>query len=187
MRALRNNAVLTLPLLLLLGALGVDCARAEDREQEIKAAYLFSFTKYTTWPEGTFASPTDPIIICVLGDNPFDKVDFAERLKNRSVAGRAVQVRLARQLEDVPAVCHLVFVAESYRKKMDTVLEHFSARKILTVSDIDRFCSDGGMLGFIRKDGAIRFEVNIGAVEKAGIKLSSNLLKLAQIRKQEPR
>jgi hypothetical protein len=173
--------------LLLGGAFAAPCLFAEDRENEIKAAYLFSFTKYATWPDGTFNSPTDPIVICVLGDNPFEKIDFEERLKNRTADGRPVQIRFAKRLEDMPAVSHLVFVSESKRKKMEAVIAYFKDRHVLTVSDISRFCDDGGMIGFIRKDEAIRFEVNLQAVEKAGIKLSSNLLKLAPPRKQEPR
>lgn len=172
-------------LLLLLGATVATCAPAEDRENEIKAAYLFSFTKYTTWPDGTFASPTDPIVICILGENPFEKIDFNERLKDRTADGRPVQLRYAKRLEDVPA-CHLVFIDESNRKKLDTILEYFVQRHVLTVSDISRFCNDGGMIGFVRKNDAIRFEVNLESVERAGIKLSSNLLKLAPtVRKQE--
>jgi len=174
-------------LLLLSGALAVPCLQAEDRENEIKAAYLFSFTKYATWPDGTFNSPSEPIVICVLGDNPFEKIDFEERLKNRTADGRTVQLRFAKRLEDMPAVTHLVYISESNRRKLDSVLSYFKERHVLTVSDISRFCDEGGMIGFIRKDDAIRFEVNLGAVEKAGIKLSSNLLKLAQQRKQEPR
>lgn len=168
---------------LLLGAAGAPCAVAEDREQEIKAAYLFSFTKYATWPEGTFKNASDPIVICVLGDNPFDKINFAERLRNRTSDGRAVQVKFVQQVEEIPAPVHVVFIAESNRKKLEAILAGLKNRAVLTVSDISRFCADNGMLGFIRKDDAIRFEVNLEAVDRTGIKLSSNLLKLAQIRK----
>lgn len=174
-------------IVLLAGALAGPCLQAEDRENEIKAAYLFSFTKYATWPDGTFSSPAEPIVICVLGDNPFEKIDFEERLRNRTADGRPVQIRFAKRIEDLPAVMHLVFVSESNRRKLDSVIASFKDRPVLTVSDIGRFCDEGGMIGFIRKDEAIRFEVNLQAVEKVGIKLSSNLLKLAPPRKQEPR
>lgn len=170
-------------LALLIGAFAGPCVYAEDREQEIKAAYLFSFTKYATWPEGTFANGGEPIVICILGDNPFDKIDFAERLRNRTADGRPVQVKHATQVEDIPAAVHVLFIAESNRKKLDTVFKALKGRAVLTVSDISRFSADGGMIGFVRKDDAIRFEVNTDTVESAGIKLSSNLLKLAQIRK----
>lgn len=181
MRSLRYS--LPLALALLFGVFAVPCANAEDREQEIKAAYLFSFTKYVTWPEGTFPNGTDPIVICVLGDNPFDKIDFAERLRNRTAEGRPVQVKFAAQIEDIPTSVHVLFVAESNRKRMDAVFKALKGRAVLTVSDISRFSAEGGMIGFVRKDNAIRFEVNTDTVDHMGIKLSSNLLKLAQIRK----
>lgn len=170
-------------LALLFGAFVAPCAHAEDREQEIKAAYLFSFTKYATWPEGTFPNGVDPIVICVLGDNPFDKIDFAERLRNRTADGRPVQVKFAAQIEDIPATVHVIFIADSNRKRLDNVFKALKGRSVLTVSDISRFTAEGGMIGFVRRDDAIRFEVNTDVVDLTGIKLSSNLLKLAQIRK----
>lgn len=150
----------------------------ETSENEVKAAYLFNFAKFVEWPERAFASKTSPIILCILGDDPFGEA--LASLEMKKIKGRSLTVIRAYNKEHIRP-CHMLYVSDSEKKELSDVLSKSDNKPCLTVSSIDDFASKGGMIGFVRKGKNIRFEVNLEKVKRVELSVSSRLLNLALI------
>lgn len=155
---------------------------SEFDEYAVKAAYLYNFAKFVEWPPETFATADAPLRICVAGDNPFG--DALASLSDKKVANHPVEVRA------IPATvnlnpCHIVFISRSEQRRFKALLTKLDRLPILTVSDMGGFALDGGMIGLIEADQRIRFDINLAVTRQANLKLSSQLLKLANIVEQE--
>lgn len=153
----------------------------ETSENEVKAAYLFNFAKFVEWPERAFASKTSPIVLCILGDDPFGEA--LASLEMKKIKGRSITVSRANNKEQVKP-CHMLYVSDSEKKELSDVLSKSDNKPCLTVSSIDNFASKGGMIGFVRKGKNIRFEVNLDKIKRVELSVSSRLLNLAQIVKE---
>lgn len=154
--------------------------RAQDPvplEYRVKAAYLLNFTRYIEWPAEAFASPAAPVVICVVGSNPFG------RELDRAAAGQTSHGRplLIREVEDARRAqgCHMAFIGERQWRQEPGTIESLLERGVLTVGESERFARDGGVIGFLPRDGTIRFAVNISARDRAGVRISSRVLTLA--------
>jgi hypothetical protein len=145
-------------------------------EYEVKAAFLFNFAKYVAWPEGTFRASEDPIVICVLGGNPFGTL-LESAIKDKKVNGRTLAIREPKSVSATEG-CHIVFLASSERPRVAEVLAGLAVRPVLTISE-DPVAEPGPILGLTLKGKRVCFEVNLTAARRAGLKLSSQLLKVA--------
>jgi hypothetical protein len=146
-------------------------------EYEVKAAFLFNFSKYVEWPEGTFAGPADRIVICTLGENPFGTL-LEDDVKDKKVNGRELAVRETKSVS-ATAGCHIVFIASSEQGRLPEILGGLANHPVLTVSDVESVADRGVILGLTLKEKRIRIEANLLAARRAGLKLSSQLLKVA--------
>ncbi len=147
-----------------------------SREYLIKAAILFNFAKFASWPDTAFSDPDAPLRICVLGEDPFGAA--LESLNGKQVRHRPLATKRLAGLEGAPQ-CHILFVSASEESRLATILDYVSKLPILTVADIGRFANSGGIIALKEVDNRSRIEVNLGAAELAGLKLSSKLLRLA--------
>jgi len=154
-----------------------ECAVAS--EYEIKAAFLFNFAKFVDWPASSFAGRDSPIVIGVLGSDPFGGV-LDSTLRNEDVKGRKLVVKRSNQLGDLKG-CHIVFVSSSEQSHVGSIIQELKDRPVLTVGDMPGFAGHGGIVNFIMRDRKVGFEINPAAADKAGLKISSQLLRLAKI------
>ncbi len=166
--------------LLLLGTVGSglagEKARAESAaydEYEVKAAFLFNFVQFVKWP----AAPGGQLLIGILGDDPFggalDKI-----IKGETVAGRKLAIKRSHKADDLKG-CQVVFVAGSERANVGGILASLTGANVLTVGETEGFVKQGGAIGFSSGGEKVRFEINNGAAQRAGMEISSRLLKLA--------
>ena len=150
--------------------------RAEVPEAELAAAYLYNFSKFVTWPSDSFADANAPLVLCVYGrPAPEDALDT---LNGKSAQGRPVRVE-RRARGDALRGCHVVSVSLSEQPYLTPLLNALAGQKTLTVSDLPGFVASGGMIGFVRIDNRLRFEINTISADAAGLTISSQLLKLA--------
>ena len=159
---------------------GVPPSRAEVSqlsENQVKAAYLFNFAKFVEWPASAFPGAGAPLVIGVIGKGPYGEARYA--LTGRTAKGRKVTVRQFTRIEEVGG-CQILFIAASEKPRLKEILRALPASGVLTVSDMKHFCSLGGMIGLVTRGEKLLFEVNVGNAERAGLKLSSQMLKLAQ-------
>lgn len=168
----------------LLGlSLGVAApAPAVSKEYQLKAGFLYNFTKFVQWPEDRFDDEGSAIVIAVLGADPFggelDKV-----VKDRIVEGRAIVIRRVKTAAEVPGA-HIVFVARDAEPLFADSLR--ASPGVLTVGESTSFTARGGIVAFYVMNEKVRFEINQNAADKAGLKLSGQLLKLAADGRRTP-
>jgi hypothetical protein len=148
-------------------------------EYPVKAAFLFNFAKFVEWPAIAFKGPEDPFSICVLGQNPFGTA-LEDVVRDKTVANRGFVVRGVSNAQQA-SKCQIVFVTASERKRFHSLLEEFKGHSILTVGEADDFTANGGIINFKLKDTRVRIEIDAGAAERAGLRISSKLLSLAEI------
>jgi hypothetical protein len=167
-----------LPLLLVAAAmLGASALRAQDRQYQLKAAFLINFAQYVEWPSEAFPTNDAPIVFGVLGQNPFGNA-LKELVFGEVVNGRKAVVQEFRSVRDIGR-CHVLFIADSERSRLPAILRALRGRSILTVSDLERFDRDGGIIRFVT-EGRVRFRINVPAAQNAGLTISSKLLRLAE-------
>ena len=147
-------------------------------ELQLKTAIIFNLTKFVEWPPASFRSSTDPIAICVVGESPVSRT-LQRAIQGKQVEDRTLVLRSVSEAKQA-AGCHVLFVP-SGRSRWRSIVTALKSSGVLTVGETDDFVSGGGMIN-LRTDGArVRIQVNVGAIESAGIKISSELLSLAQI------
>ena len=147
-------------------------------EYEVKAAFLFNFTKFVEWPREAFYAPGEPLTICIVGDDPFGAgLDF---IRNKSVNNRGLEIRRLGQPADTRD-CHVLFIAYSEKTRMREILNSVVKQEVLTVSDISGFAGSGGVIEMYIKDRKVRFRVNTSAARRHHLKIGSQLLELAEI------
>ena len=174
-----NRLGVTLVLFLLPGFLFPSAlAGSVSGEAEIKAAYLVNFIKFVEWPDSMFGSPGDPYQIALVGNDSIEAALMG--VNGMTVSGRRVVVRKVSDLSSLER-CHILFVGESEKGKVDRVISAVKKWPVLTVADIDGFARRGGTIGFFREKNRIRFEINEESAEKAGLKLNAKLLYLGKI------
>lgn len=151
----------------------------ETAERKVKTACVPHLAGFVTWPEKTFATPTDPIRIGVLGEFPLD-ADFEAALAKQTAQGRKLVVAHFTTV-DAALGCHVLLVGASETLPLKTILAATAGKPILTIGDHEGFAAQGGVINFIREQGKVRFEINLGTAGAAGLKISSKLLQVARI------
>lgn len=145
-------------------------------EHEVKAAYLANFAKFVVWPAAGQARP-GMFVICVVGADPFgpalDSVARGTRVDGREVVVRRLASASAND------GCRILFVSGSEERRLGEVLQAVRGADVLTVSDMPQFLGRGGMIQLVTRDGRVRFEVNLPPAEDAGLRVRSELLRVA--------
>jgi hypothetical protein len=157
-------------------------AYAEDQslEYKVKAAYLYNFTKFVSWPDATLPQDTPALNICVLGKNPFGSLlEPIAHIKNQN---RAITIE---HVEDIRALdnksCPMLFISASEQDAVAELLQKTAQMHVLTVSDIDGFARHGGIIGFVVTEDKVRLEINLSAARQAGLTISAKLLEIATV------
>jgi hypothetical protein len=148
-------------------------------EYDIKAAFLFNFGQFVDWPAHAFADPASPLVICVLGDDPFGRT-LDDIVRGESIEGHALQVRRARDASQLD-VCHILFIDRSMRASLREILSTRTNRATLTVGDFEGFAREGGMIRFVMVGQKMRLHINLDAAKAAQLSISSKLLRPATI------
>ena len=157
----------------------VTTATAADLgEYQVKAGFLFNFAKFTEWPDSTWSSRDVHLNLCIVGRDPFGGAVLAA-FESRSIGNRVFHSRLGVNPGDL-GECQLLFIAGSEERNLQAILRNVGARPILTISDIDGFVEAGGMIGLLTLNDRIHFDVNLAACQRASLKPSSQMLKLAR-------
>lgn len=152
-------------------------------EYQVEAAYLYNFSRFVEWPaKGTNAPGS--FTICVLGEDPFGQALDA------TIAGEAIgnQRVIARRISSpqMSVDCQILFISSSEANRLNKIIEALNKSSVLTVSNIPQFSERRGMIQFVLEENRIRFEVNLTATQRAGLTLSSDLLKVATVVRKNP-
>lgn len=151
---------------------------ATTAEYVSKATFLSNFPAFVEWPNETFSSPSAPFLICVYGDFSFG-TSLAELTRSTKVNERKIGVRWIHKEQEL-RTCQLLFVSKSEEKKYAKILENVQGASVLTVGETPAFLPAGGMMSFSLRQTTLQFDVNLEAVTKVHLRISSRLLALAR-------
>lgn len=157
----------------------VESAHPIPMEYQIKAAFLYKFIKFIDWPEDALQNSSTTIKIGVLGGGGM--VSALKHLNIKAIKTHKIKIK---SLKEIPKeeFYHIIFINSSKKLHIKKILEIIKNYNTLTISEIDGFPQLGGIINFTIAGGStIRFEINPDAAKKAGLRISSKLLKLAKI------
>jgi YfiR/HmsC-like len=159
-------------------AAGIAASEGERAlERRVKAAFLYRFTEFVTWPEAAFARAESPFTIVVVGRDAFAD-ELRQTTAGRTVQGRAVEVRRIGEGEAMPAA-QMVFIPESEKPRLREWIRQ-APRQALVVTEAEDALGHGSVINFILVEGRVRFEISLESAEKRGLRMSSRLLAIAQ-------
>ncbi|QCB44681.1 YfiR family protein [Hydrogenophaga sp. PAMC20947] len=164
-------------LLALLGCLaGPGVARADAvSEAAVKAGFVFNFIKFTQWPNAK-EGDRSPLQVCAVDANPLDGQLAA--LNGRPVGARAIEVQVQVPATDLKT-CQVLVFSGADTNRIDTVIRGLGNAPVLTIADVPGFVQVNGMIGMRLEDNRVRFDVNLGAAQRAGLQLNSQMVQLA--------
>jgi hypothetical protein len=165
---------------LVLVVLSAGAARAqlhETGENAVKAAFLYNFTKFVSWPAAAFEDPAMPFNVCVVAD-PVLRRSVEGMLAGESVGRRPLKL----MTPDVRSVrrCHLAYFGRDASDSVAKMLALLKQAPVLTVGEGERFLSLGGHIAFVVENNRVRFDVNKDAIDRTGLTISSKLLRVAR-------
>lgn len=160
----------------------VRCEPVVGPEYEVKLGFLYNFLNFVTWPEEALEKNPDSLILCYASDHP--SIDVLYKLDGKSIRGRKIKV-IAYQEGTCLEQSHILFFATQNKVFIQGVLDLAKGRSILTIGEVEGFARMGGVINFFEEHNRLRFEVNIDAARREGLKMSSQLLGSAQIVKEE--
>jgi hypothetical protein len=150
----------------------------------VKAAFLYNFAKFAEWPADAIATGA-PLIACT---NDMAVADsLSQLLKGHDVNGRTMEVRRISADSLQLRGCHLLYLWNMNAAQSRRLIDSLSGAPILTVSDFSRFAALGGIVQFVDENGRLRFAINIAAMRRQHLQLSSKLLSLASIVEDQPK
>lgn len=165
---------------IVFGPAPVSHAQAEGAtEYGVKAAFLYNFTKFIEWPPRSFSNDKSPINLCIFGDDPFDGA-LDEIVQGKTSNNRSIVVRRLNKLEELKS-CQLVFLDASEDRRLSEVLDSTKGRSELVVGEGSDFARRGGDVQFFLENSHVHFAINVDAIQRSGLTVSSRLLALARV------
>ena len=154
-------------------------------EYILKASFIYNFTKFIEWPPEAMPEDSASIRLCIIGTDPFGKE--IDRLKDKTTKGRSFTIIRIKQLPDSEqlGLCHIAFIGTSENGNVPEILKLLNNSSALTISDSPGMGEKGVMINFFMKRKKVRFEINLGAAKRAGLRINSRLLQLARIVKDK--
>jgi hypothetical protein len=152
---------------------------APPSEYQVKAVFLFNFSHFVSWPASAFSGEDAPLVIAVIGKDPFGK-SLDSVVQGERVGAHALVVRRYQNISDIRD-CQILFIGRSEAGRLAQIVRASHGHSILTVSDIDGATAQGVMIGLVNQEDHIRLQINIVAARNEGLTLSSKLLRPAEI------
>ena len=155
--------------------------QAAPSEYAIKTAFIYNFAKFTEWPAAASGATQGQIVLCAFASEPYGAALAA--IEGKPVQGRIIRLRRGVRPDEIKS-CHMMFVAESEERRIPELLRAVKGSPVLTIGDADGFAEAGGMIGLITADNRVQLEINNEAAQRANLKISSQLLRLARLVKE---
>ncbi len=145
-------------------------------EYKLKAAFTFNFIKFIKWPEGFVNGSDSAFTLYVLGAGPIN--DALSGLDGKEISGRTIKVR---EVDDFTEVKQhgILFVNTTEKYDLPRIVKRTRETGVLTISEMDGFCEQGGIINFLIQDDSVNFEINLVEAKRSGLSISYKLLNQA--------
>jgi len=147
-------------------------------EYQVQAAYIINFIKFTTWPPSAFKDDQQDIILGILDDDFID--DTLDKIDGRLIMNRHLQV-IHLNIDDNLQGCHLLYISSSNHRQLKQILAGIQGQPVLTISNMDNFASNNGIIQLKKIGDKIKLFINTTALSSANLQLRANLLKIATL------
>lgn len=174
-----HSLVISMAIFFASNALTAHAEVRSSREYQIKAAFLYNFAKFVEWPADRFAEESDPLILCVIGEDPFGNI-LDETIKGKNIRGRELEIIRLKEVDDLKS-CHFLYISTSEQRSLPQIIESIGKASVLTVGEMQDFAELGGIINLITRGNKVRFKINVDVANQAGLKISSRLLRLATV------
>ena len=154
----------------------IDAKADGSGEYEVKAAFIHNIAKFVAWPATTGTAGS--LRLCILGQNPFGR--SLDALQGQAIGGKVWEITPANLQTNLHS-CNVLFIAASQSANLGEILNKTRGDAVLTIGDTYGYAEQGVIVNFYLEQGKVHFEINNDAAELAGLKFSSQLLKLARI------
>ena len=158
---------------------------AASPEYLTKATFLCNFALFVEWPADVFTTRDAPIVLGVVGNDPFEQA-LDDTIRNKRIKGRPIVVRRLQAAQDLRQA-HILFVSTSEAGRHEELIARVGRHPVLLVGDTPDFARQGGAIAFTMEAERVRFEINLDATRRAGLNVSAKLLKLARVVAANPR
>lgn len=148
-------------------------------EYQVKAVFLYNFSRFVDWPQSAFENSYSPFIIGIIGEDPFGPF-MEEAVKGERIGAHIVKV-MHFQAASEAQNCHILYMNTTDQHLINQIMYTVSGSSVLTVSDIPDFTKWGGMIRFFTGNNRIRLEINNTSAKNVGLKISSKLLRVADV------
>ena len=168
-------------MLLLAGTVFFISAQAPStREYQVKAVFLFNFTQFVEWPAAAFSSEQAPLVIGILGKDPFGSF-LDETVSGEKINNHPIIIQRYSNIAEIKE-CHILFLNPESTSTLTELLVKLQGKPVLTVSDNSSFIKAGGMIRFIvNRDSKIEIQINPEPAKAEGLVISSKLLRTSEI------
>jgi hypothetical protein len=170
---------------LLCGALGLTvffrgaCGAEAPTEYQVKAVFVYNFSRFVEWPPQAFTSPDEPFVIGILGSDPFG-ARLDEAVRGEQIDQHPLLVRRFRNVGEI-GDCRILYIDRSESAQLQQILAALDHRSTLTVSDLEGSSQRGVMIQFTTENNRIRLRINVESARASGLTISSKLLRSADI------
>lgn len=177
MRRCQSTRLLTAGLLICicLAANSGAALAQQANEASVKAGFVFNFLKFAQWPD-TREDDAAPLVICTPGTQALD--GQLARLQGRQIRNWVIEIRPHAPAGDWRK-CDVLYLSDNDAGRMEAAIRGLRGAPVLTIGDLPGFVQAGGMIGLRIEENRVRFDVNLVAAQRAGLKLNSQMLKLA--------
>lgn len=175
----RVNAVIFVAVLLTLSFMQGSHALAEKQiptKYQVKAAFVYNFMKFITWPEESLNGPDDKFIVAVIGEGRINEP--LAKIHGKLIDGYEIRFIQFNNEEDL-MFSHVLFINSSDDYTIAQVVAKTRDKPTLTIAHSNGFLKIGGMINFVIDEESVRFEMNNEAAKRSGLKISAKLLRLA--------
>lgn len=176
---LRRSRLLV-AVLLALAWTPLQAAPPSPNEYSLKAVFLYNFCRFVDWPEPAFDSPHDPLVIGIVGPDPFGTL-LEEAIAGENYHGRPIRIEHYQSAREIRQ-CHLLFISQLEAPQTGAILAAVAGRNILTVGETESFLDQGGMIALTAEQNRVRLRINPTALRATKLSVSSKLLQVAEIR-----
>lgn len=150
-------------------------------EYLLKSAFLYNFAKFVEWPDSAFAASSTPLIICVLGNDPFGS--SLDAIAAKTIKGRPLAIKRLRSVDGIRD-CQMLYVSPNQLTQTAEIVRTLQKAPVLTVCDVEACAEEGVMLNMRMVENRVQLDMNLDAVQRTPLKVSSQLIKLTRIVKR---
>jgi len=151
---------------------------SQEYEYQVKVAFIYNLSRFVNWPPDRFSARPESLTVCVLGTDPFGAA--LETIQGKNVEDKHIEIRRLNRSSEVDA-CQILFVSSSEKERLAQILDTARRSGVLTIGEMNQFNQAGGIVALSMRKNRIFFSVNVDAAENTGVKISSQVLRLATI------